>query len=102
MTLIPHRRSSDAEWWISLPTRAWDWIDRRQIDAHVVSAIILYGSIKITTWAMQFVNLHPDKPGLEVAAIISVVMLPWSGLQAAAIKFYFETRQKSYNTEAKP
>lgn len=89
----PRRRSEDRGWL----TRAWDWIDRRQIDAHAISVIILYGTIKITAWAMHYAN-NADRPGLEVAAIIAAVMTPWSALQAAAIKFVFETRTKSFTT----
>lgn len=91
---IPQRRTTDNPF--SMLVRLWDWIDRRQIDAHVVAAIILIGSIKLLTWAMNFANANPGKSGLEVAAIIGAVMVPWSALQAAAIKFYFDTRQNDY------
>jgi hypothetical protein len=92
------RRSSDAGWlcWVAArASQAWDWVDRRQIDAHLISAIVLWGTIKITSWAMHFAS-EGDRPGIEVAAIIGAVMIPWSALQAAAIKFIFETRTKSF------
>jgi hypothetical protein len=92
------RRATDGGWlcWVAArASQAWDWVDRRQIDAHVVSIVVLLGSIRITSWAMQFAE-EGNRPGIEVAAIIGAVMIPWSALQAAAIKFTFETRTKSF------
>lgn len=91
----PHRRSEDLTWPCRMARYAsllWDWVDKRQIDAHVASAVILIGTVKIAEWAMTFVDLHPDKPGLEVAAIIGAVMVPWSALQGFAVKFIFERK----------
>lgn len=88
----PRRRSEDEGWF----TRAWDWIDRRQIDAYAVSLVILYGTVDIMRWAMRFAELHPDKSGLEVAAIIAAIVTPYSALQAAAIKFLFEARKGTF------
>lgn len=70
----------------------WDWVDKRDIDKHLVSVCIMYGTIRVTEWAMAFTSLHPDKPGLETAAIIAAVTAPYMALQAAAIKFYFDAR----------
>lgn len=81
-------------------SQAWDWIDRRQIDAHVVAAIVLWGTIKITSWAMHYAASHPERSGVDLAAVIAAVMVPWSALQAAVCKWYFDTRQGTY--EAKP
>lgn len=94
-----NRRASDVGIWCVIAQRArevFDWIDRRQIDAYAVSFIILYATIKITEWAMAFVDKYPNKPGVEVAAIIAAVMVPWSGLQAACVKFLFDARQRSF------
>lgn len=74
--------------------RLWDWIDERDIDKHALSVGIFYGTIKLTAWAMAFAALHPEKTGIEVAAIIAAVTAPYMALQAAAIKFYFEARAK--------
>lgn len=95
-----NRRASDKGFlcWVALrAAQFWDWIDRRQIDAYAVSAIILYGTIRITEWAMAFVDKHPDKPGLEVAAIIGAVMVPWTAMQGAAVKFLFEARKGTFS-----
>jgi hypothetical protein len=78
----------------------WDWIDKRQIDAHCYSLLILYGTVKVSLWCMDYAGVHADKPALEIAAVIAAIMTPWTALQAAAIKFLFETRTKSY--ESKP
>lgn len=73
-------------------TRIWDWIDKRDIDKHVVSIVVLYGTKILTSWAMVFATANADKPGLEIAAIIAAVTGPYMVLQAAAIKFYFDAR----------
>lgn len=74
----------------------WDWVDERQIDAHAVNAITMYGTVKITTWAMRFAE-NGDRPGIEVAAIIAAVSGPWAVLQAALVKFVFEARKGSFS-----
>jgi hypothetical protein len=79
---------------LALLTMVWDFIDTRQIDAHVVAGIVLWCTVRISEWAMAFVNLHPDKPGLEVAAILGAVLLPWTTLQGAVIKFHFNIRNE--------
>lgn len=70
----------------------WDWVDKRDIDKHVLSVGIFWGTVKLTEWAMVFAGAHHDKPGIETAAIIAAVTAPYMALQAAAIKFYFEAR----------
>lgn len=75
----------------------WEWVDKRQIDAHCYSLLILWGTVRITNWCMEFATHHgAEKPGLEVAAVIAAVMAPWSALQAAAIKFLFDARTTSF------
>ena len=76
---------------ISTLTRVWDWIDKRDIDKHLLSMAVFYGTAKQVTWAMAFAAASP-RPGLEVAAIIAAVTGPYAALQAAALKFYFESR----------
>ena len=63
------------------------FIDRHELDKHVISTIVLYGTVKVTEWAMVFASSHPG----EYAAIAAVTA-PFCALQAAAIKFYFDNR----------
>lgn len=72
--------------------KLWDWVDKRDIDKHVVTLAVLWGTKVLTDWAMMFAALHAAKPGLEIAAIIAAVTAPYMALQAAAIGFYFNTR----------
>lgn len=93
------RRAEDRGWMCLAARRAsqfWDFIDRRQIDAYAISVAILAGTIKITDWAMEFVDSHPDIDLSKAALVIGAVMVPWSGLQAAAVKFLFDARTKSF------
>lgn len=69
----------------------WDWFDRRKIFERIISVAILYGTIKITAWAMNFAE-HGDRPGIEVAAIIAAVVAPYMALQGAAIAFLLKAK----------
>jgi hypothetical protein len=72
--------------------RFWDFIDDRDIDKHAVSVVILAGTWKVTEWAMTYAASHADRPGLETAAVIAAVLVPYNALQAAAVSFYFKSR----------
>ena len=71
-------------------TRIWDWVDRRQVDKHLVSISVLYGTVRVTEWAMLFASAHPDG-----ALVIAAVTAPYMALQAAVIKFYFDSRNNN-------
>jgi hypothetical protein len=71
----------------------WDWIDKRDIDKHAVSMVILYGTVKITSWAMAFAGTHGTDA--NVALNIAAVSAPYMVLQGAALKWYFESRSQS-------
>lgn len=74
-------------------TRLWDWIDERDIDKHVISVAIMYGTVKVTEWSMAYASTpQPDASSVGIAAIIAAVTGPYMALQAAAIKFYFDAR----------
>jgi hypothetical protein len=88
--MIEQRRSTDT--WFGWLTRIWDWIDKRDIDKHVVSIFVLLKTYDVTHWAMTFANEHHDKSGVEIGATIVAVLGPYSLLQAAVIKWYFEAR----------
>ena len=75
------------EYWLS---RAWDWIDARDIDKHLVSLAILYGTVIVMNWGMRFAEANTMS--LELAAVIGAVTAPYMALQAAAIAFYFKAR----------
>ena len=90
----PRNRATDRGFLCSLALRfsqAWDFIDKRDIDKHTVSIVIMYGTYELTRWAMRFAE-HGDRPGIEVAAIIGAVFGPYMLLQGAAIKWYFDAR----------
>jgi hypothetical protein len=87
-----NRRRTDG--WFGWMTRIWDFIDNRDIDKHAVSLMVLWGTYKLTEWAMLYVSTCKDKSGVEIAAIIAAVTAPYMALQAAAIKFYFDARGK--------
>lgn len=76
---------------MSALTAFWDWVDARDIDKGIISLVILYGTWELTRWAMVYAE-YGERPGLEVAAIIAAVTAPYMALQAAAIKFYFDSR----------
>lgn len=77
----------------SVLQRFWEWVDKRDVDKHVISIAILLGTIKITAWAMTFAETHTEKTGIEAAAIIAAVLAPYMALQSAAVAFYFKARQ---------
>lgn len=79
-------------WIAQRASEFWEWVDKRDLDKHLVSLFILAGTVKITSWAMDFAE-NGDRPGLEVAAIIGAVVAPYMALQAAAVAFYFRARQ---------
>jgi len=92
----PRRRRVDGGplCWVAMRlSEMWDWIDARDIDKHTVSVAIMLGTYKLTNWAMDYAALHPEKPGLELAAVIAAVTGPYMALQAAAIAFYFNARK---------
>lgn len=94
--MSPARRASDHMLYVVCrgATGLWDWIDRRNIDKHAVSLVVLWGTWQITTWAMEFSSLFftTGKNGLELAAVIAAVTAPYMALQAAALSFYFRAR----------
>lgn len=93
------KRSTDKGWlcWVALRAgQAWDFIDKRQIDAYCVSIAVLYGTMRVTEWAMVFAERYPDK-ALSIAAVTA----PYMALQAAAIKFLFDARQTTFVSKDK-
>ncbi len=92
---IEQRRADDRGFLYGLALRAsqaWDWIDQRDIDKHIMAWAVFVMTYYIVFWSLEYIWAHPDKPGLEVGAIIAAVMVPWAPVQAAVIKWYFEAR----------
>ncbi|HVA19015.1 MAG TPA: hypothetical protein VMU55_02445 [Solirubrobacteraceae bacterium] len=93
----PHNRQTDDGLWHTVALRlsqTWDFVDRRDIDKHLVSLFIMLGTVKLTAWAMRFAGApHPGMSGTDMAAIIASVTGPYMALQAAAIGFYFNSRR---------
>jgi len=68
-------------------------VDGRRIDQHAASILVFWVTWRITSWAMAFASSEA-RPGLEVAAIIAAIVAPWAAVQGAAIRFYFDSREK--------
>tara|TARA_R110000868_G_scaffold411755_1_gene708947 strand:- start:45661 stop:45969 length:309 start_codon:yes stop_codon:yes gene_type:complete len=95
---VYRRRESDSVrsvlcWFAARASEFWDFIDKRQIDKHLVSLGVFIGTVIVTRWAMGYAGSHADKSGIEVAAIIAAVNVPYMALQTAAISFYFRARE---------
>ena len=91
----PHLRQRSSDRWLAPFSALWDWVDNRDIGQHTVSVAVMFGTVKVTEWSMVFAAAHADTVnGIGVAAIIGAVTGPYMALQAAAIKFYFESRSK--------
>lgn len=73
-------------------SQLWDFIDKRDIDKHMMSWAVFGITCYMLYWSMEFVWSHPDKPGLEVGAIVAALMLPWTPVQAKVIQWYFDSR----------
>lgn len=78
------RRAVDRGWL----ARAWQYVDDSQVDAHILTVFIGWGTYKVMEWAFAFAAAHPGE-----ATTIAAVMGPWSLLQGAAVKFYFDARK---------
>jgi len=96
--LPPLRRVSDktgwryALCWIALRlSELWDFIDNRDIDKHFISIAVMYGTVKITTWAMYYAETYESA---QTPLIIAAVTAPYMALQAWALKSYFDSRKK--------
>ncbi|HYF28575.1 MAG TPA: hypothetical protein VD931_22740 [Baekduia sp.] len=94
---MERRRRTDRGWTCWLAMRAgelWDFVDKRDIDKHVVSMAVFAGTVTVMRWAMAFATeaLAAGTETFEAAAVIAAVLAPYMAMQAAALKWYFETR----------
>lgn len=79
--------------WIALRfAQFWDFVDKRDIDKHLMAWATFGMTFYMLDWTLDFIYSHPDKPGLDVGAIVAAYMVPWTPMQAAVIKWYFESR----------
>lgn len=71
--------------------------------AKIGRKVMLYSTLWLTwesyRFAVGYVVSHPDKPGIEVAAIVGAVLLPISYLQKAVFDSYLSSTQ-SLNDDA--
>lgn len=81
------RRVADRGWL----ARAWQFVDDSQLDAHVLTVFLGWGTYKVTAWAFAYTAAHA--PSSDVALVLGAVLGPWSLLQGAAVKFYFDARK---------
>lgn len=93
------RRAADKEglskltcWIAQRAMEFWDFIDKRDIDKHVVSMVVLLNTLVVTRWAMEYAVNHVDKTGTDIGLVIIAVLGPFSILQGAVIKWYFTAR----------
>lgn len=94
----PRRRATDKGLLCLVALRfsqLWDFIDARDIDKHLVAAVLMWQTYHVTWWAFAFAEKVATRPGLEVAAVIAAVLGPWSLLVGAAVKFYFSARTET-------
>lgn len=69
----------------------WDFVDKRDIEKHAMAWAIVLATIKFGFWTMDFAR-YSERPGMDIAAIIGAIWLPWSGVQAMVVRWYFTAR----------
>ena len=92
--MIEQRRADDKGvlcWIAARASQAWDFVDNRDIDKHLMAWAIMAGTMKLAFWTLQFAYMSP-RGGTDVAAIIAAIWLPWSAVQGAVVNWYFKAR----------
>lgn len=73
------------------------WADRRNIVAvrTVVLAVTVWMTWRVTVWAFELTKLWmiSDKSGVDTAAVIAAVSVPFTALQTYAFKLYMEEKK---------
>ena len=88
-------RARDKSWLYRLASGAagfWDFIDKRQIDVHLMAWGVLCLAGYAVFWAMEFVWAHPDKPGIEVGLIVAAITAPLTLILPKVVDLYFKAR----------
>lgn len=91
------KRVGDNGWLCRSALRAgqfWDFIDKRDIDKHAMSWAVFAVTCYIVFWILEFIWDHPARSGIDIGAVIAALMVPWSPVLAAVIKWYFDARPK--------
>lgn len=91
----PQRRAADRGvlcWIAHRFSQLWDFIDKRDIDKHVVASLVMYQTLVITQWSFEYAKYLTTQPGMEIAAVIVAIDAPWSILVGAVVKWYFNAR----------
>ena len=75
----------------------WEWFDNSNMDLWLVSVFILFGTWRLTGWAMAFASgayerATGDMSSVGIAAVIAAVTGPYAAVQAAALAFLFKVR----------
>lgn len=79
-------------WTAARLSEFWDFVDKRQIDVHLMSWAVFALAGYTVYWSMEFVWTHPEKPGLEVGAIVAAINLPITPVLAKVVDWYFKAR----------
>lgn len=90
-----HRRAGDKGIWCVVAHRfslLWDFIDKRDIDKHLMAWATFYITIYLVDWTLDYIYQHPEKSGAELGMVVAAYMVPWNLTQAVVIKWYYESR----------
>ena len=73
------------------------WVDRRNFVAvrTVVLAVTVWMTWRVTVWAVELTKLWllTDKNGIELAAVLAAVTVPFSAQQVFAFKTYMGAKE---------
>lgn len=66
----------------------WDFTEKRKIGQHLMAWCVFCMTVYITFWLLEYIWQHAEKPGLDLGAIVTALMIPWSTIQGFVIKWY--------------
>ncbi|HEY6019806.1 MAG TPA: hypothetical protein VIY48_07845 [Candidatus Paceibacterota bacterium] len=77
----------------ALSKRFWDWIDGRAVIRRIVLFVVLWMTWRVTVWSFEFAHdAMIAGRGMEVAAMLAAVTMPFAALQAFVFKWYSDSR----------
>lgn len=74
-------------WLAQRASEAWDFIDKRDIDKHVITWTVLVMTWEVAKWAMAYADESSDN---NIALNIAAVTAPVAGLATFVMKWQFE------------